>query len=215
MLAGTSNLDGLNHRGGCWRKFLSCFDIELDGVSLSQDDLRSIIDLMVGSFDNKKRIWRHFMRLISLTCSTVLALVLIWPGSVWSDGDASEEEVWAFIKECSQASKSESESFHDCFHEDFLGWQNSDLVPRTAKANRAFTQLQFETTDILAQDLRPIGLRVFGNFAVAHYYVQSIERDQNGQNIEKRVRWTDVLLKENGRWYWVGDHGGAVTIGQP
>ena len=123
------------------------------------------------------------MSLISLIRSTVFAVALIWPASVWSDEAASEEEVWAFIEECQQAFKSESESFHDCFHEDFLGWQNSDLVPRTAKANRAFAQLQFETTDTLAQDLRPIGLRVFGNFAVAHYYVQSIERDQNGQNL--------------------------------
>ena len=146
-----------------------------------------------------------------LKCLLVLAVA--WPVSVLGhDLSVGEREVWAFIEQCQEAFKTESEKFHDCFHDDFLGWQYPDLVPRTARANREFTQVQFETGDTQVQDVRPVGMRVYGNFAVAHYYVQSIARDQNGQDVERRMRWTDVLLKEDGRWYWISDHGGEIQV---
>jgi len=90
-----------------------------------------------------------------------------------------QEEVWCFIERCQEGFSSESEAAFDCFHEDFLGWAYLDLVPRT--------------TEMRAYDLRPIGIRVHGNFAVAHYYFQSVVRGQDGQDVEERIRWTDVL----------------------
>ena len=44
---------------------------------------------------------------------------------------------------------------------------------------------------------------------------QSVVRGQDGQDVEERIRWTDVLLKENGRWHWIADHGGPIAVTQP
>ena len=156
------------------------------------------------------------MRLVSVAIKLILAAAVVWPTIVLGhEFSPEEQEVWDFIEQCQEAFKEESEAAHDCFHDDFLGWQYPDLVPRNAEAQRKFARLQFETTEIRGQDVRPVGIRIYGRFAVAHYYVQSVVRGQDGQDIEQRNRWTDILLKEKGRWYWIGDHGGAITVSQP
>ena len=156
------------------------------------------------------------MRRLSFVLAVTVAVGVLWPTTVLGQELSPEQqEVWRFIERCQEGLSSESEAAFDCFHEDFLGWAYLDLVPRTAEAERKFSRLRFETTETRAYDLRPIGIRVNGNFAVAHYYLQSVVRGQDGQDVEERIRWTDVLLKENGRWHWMADHGGPIAVTQP
>ena len=155
---------------------------------------------------------RRFLFVITVT----ITVGLQWSTTVsGQELSPEQQEVWQFIERCQEAFASESEAAFDCFHEDFLGWDYRDLVPRTAEAHRKFALLVFETTETRAYDLRPIGIRVHGNFAVAHYYLQSVVRGRDGQDVEERIRWTDVLLKENGRWHWIGDHGGPIAVTHP
>ena len=121
-----------------------------------------------------------------------------------------QQEVWEFIESCQ--GRWGSEVWFDCFHEDFAGWLYTDLVPRTKDGERKFSRALFETTETRVQDLRPIAIRVHGDTAVAHYYLQTVVRGQDGQDIEERVRFTDVLIKENGLWRWIADHGGPVIV---
>ena len=85
-------------------------------------------------------------------------------------------------------------------------------MPRTKDGERKFSRALFETTEMRVQDVRPIAIRVHGDTAVAHYYLQTVVRGQDGQDVEERVRFTDVLMKDNGRWQWIADHGGPVTV---
>ena len=99
---------------------------------------------------------------------------MLWPTTLLGQELSPEQqEVWQFIERCQEGLSSESETAFDCFHED---WAYLDLVARTAEAERKSSRLRFETTETRAYDLRPIGIRVHGNFAVAHYYFQSAVR---------------------------------------
>ena len=150
------------------------------------------------------------------TLIVVVALVA-WcsGGAVAQEWSAAEQEVWQMIQSCQEAFANEDEGVFECFHEDFVGWWYPDLVPRTADAERKFSRLRFETTEIRGYDLRPIAIRVHGDFAIAHYYLEQIVRGQDGMDVEERVRWTDVLARENGRWQWIGDHGGPIAVTNP
>ena len=153
---------------------------------------------------------------VSRVITAVVAVGVLWPATVvGQELSPEQQEVWQFVEGCQEALAAGSEAAFDCFHEDFLGWAYLDLVPRTKEAERKFSRLRFETTEVRGYDLTPIGIRVHGDFAIAHYYLQSVVRGQDGQDVEQRVRWTDVLVKEDGRWYWIGDHGGPIAVTQP
>ena len=126
-----------------------------------------------------------------------------------------QQEVWQFIENCQDAIAAEDEEAFDCFHDEFIGWFYPDLLPRTAEAQRSFMAIQFDTTEIPAAYVTPIAVQVYGDFAIAHYFVRYVIRSQDGSDAEARDRYTDVLIKENGNWKWISDHGGPITITPP
>ena len=128
---------------------------------------------------------------------------------------AEQQEVWQFIENCQDAIAAEDEEAFDCFHDEFIGWFYPDLLPRTAEAQRSFMAIQFDTTEIPAAHVTPIAVQVYGDFAIAHYFVRYVIRSQDGSDAEARDRYTDVLIKENGNWKWISDHGGPITVTPP
>jgi len=126
-----------------------------------------------------------------------------------------QQEVWQFIENCHEAIATEDEKAFDCFHDEFIGWFYPDLLPRTAEAQRSFMAIQFDTTEIVAAHVTPIAVQVYGDFAIAHYFVRYVIRSQDGSDAEARDRFTDVLIKENGNWKWISDHGGPITVTSP
>mgnify|MGYP006130157041 CR=1 FL=1 len=150
------------------------------------------------------------IKAMAFTCAFFVVLATTTFGQELS---TEQQEVWEFIEACQE--RNGTEAWFDCFHEDFAGWLYQDLVPRTKDGERKFSRVLFETTETRASEVRPIAIRVHGNVAVAHYYLQNVVRGQDGQDVEERMRFTDVLMKENGRWQWIADHGGPVALAQP
>ncbi len=140
----------------------------------------------------------------------VAALLVALPSVVrageWS---AEQKEVWEAIETCaSHFEAKDEEAVLDCIHDDFSGCLYSQPVPRS-KASFEKVGLYFmKTRDIVASDLRPIDIMVYGNFAIAHYFFVEVSKDQNGKESTEQGRWTDILIKEDGKWRWIADHGG-------
>ena len=121
-----------------------------------------------------------------------------------------QQEVWDFILDCNDNFVAGDEAaILDCFHEDFSGWRYGDQVPRNKRSVEKFLPFDLQD-DILAADLRPISIRVFGNLAIAHYCLAEATEDSSGGVVRSHMIWTDILLKEGNRWYWVADHGGPI-----
>ena len=59
--------------------------------------------------------------------------------------------------------------------------------------------------------LRPIDIKVHGDFAVVHYFYVEVLVDADGEETTEKGRWTDVLMKQNGKWVWIADHGGSTS----
>ena len=49
---------------------------------------------------------------------------------------------------------------------------------------------------------------VKGDFAYTDYYYQAIWQDKDGKKTNERGKWLDILMKKNGTWVLIGDHGG-------
>lgn len=136
--------------------------------------------------------------------------VLVVPLASAQQWSAEQREVWAFIEDCNAQFVAKNEAgVLDCFHDDFSGWRYGDTVPRTKQTIAEFLPIDLEG-ESLALDLRPISIRVFGNFAIAHYFLSEASRNASGEVERQQMIWTDVLLKQGNRWYWVADHGGNI-----
>ena len=103
------------------------------------------------------------------------------------------------------------ESNMTCFHEDFVGWGAESYVP-TNKADRRITHARgFETSEQVYLFLKPLSINIHGNTAVLIYMATYTQRDRvTGEESTYVEQWTDVALRENGRWAWIADHGTAL-----
>ena len=130
------------------------------------------------------------------------------PAQQWS---AEQQEVWDFEEACWRTE--DVASTLPCFHDDFVGWGNPDGVGvPTSKADReaSFTR-SFATEETTWVRLKPLEIHVHGDMAVAIYIATiTVKNKATGEETTATERWTDVCLRENGRWSWIADHGGVI-----
>jgi ketosteroid isomerase-like protein len=129
----------------------------------------------------------------------------------WS---AEQQEVWQSVEAYTEAfAQGELDEFLSYFHEDFTGWNIGDAVPRNkAFVEKAVSQA-FLSQQMLWYHLTPLIIEVHGDVAVVHYYATWTRGGMDGTESTTTARWTDVLLKQGGRWVMIADHGGTVSGG--
>ena len=103
------------------------------------------------------------------------------------------------------------ESYLSVFHPDFAGWHYGDASV-TSKADRTEgLTWYFENFKAVEYRLEPLAIQALGNAAVVHYKIHQTLEDKDGNRSEDVSQWTDVLVKEKGRWLLVSDHGGGLS----
>jgi len=125
----------------------------------------------------------------------------------WTD---EQKDVWAGVQKYWEIDESNPLAFLKYFDDSYLGWSYNDEAPGTrSDAVKSFTywtekgKPQFNT-------LTPARIWVNGNFAFVHYYWSQVIERNDGTPREEKGRWTDILMKKDGKWMLVGDHGGEV-----
>lgn len=79
-------------------------------------------------------------------------------------------------------------------------------------SNKAITRLWFidefnnRKNEIIK--IAPTGLKIHGNVAIVNYHYSFLYRDTDDKQQMEQGRYTDILMKEKGKWLLIGDHGG-------
>jgi hypothetical protein len=141
--------------------------------------------------------------------SIVLAIVaLALPTALysqqWSD---AQLEVWDFQESCWQKrATGDVEGFlTTCFHKDYVGWFSPEPAPMPV--NESVVRYFMESSPIRVYLLKPHDILISGNVAIVHYSAFTVRPGPDGKDQEVWVHWTDVAVKEDGRWSWIADHG--------
>ena len=94
-------------------------------------------------------------------------------------------------------------------HPDFSSWNYRDELPGTF--SKAETEAVFKMRSLSAYELKPLTIKVNDNFAFVHYCYSSVTHAKSdGREQKVEGRYTDILIKQNGRWLFVGEHGGRM-----
>jgi hypothetical protein len=71
-----------------------------------------------------------------------------------------------------------------------------------------------EAYELASFEFRPMAINLQGNTAILIYEGRIDIRDRaTGEETRSVIQWTDVAVKEGGRWFWIADHGTAVEGG--
>lgn len=125
----------------------------------------------------------------------------------WS---AAQKEVWKAENDCWAAfAKGDQAGFLEFFHSDYLGWDDNSALPNTKLDTQKWFAVMMQGTKVLLCDIKPVGIKVYDNFAFADYYY-SLVLDKDGKKTPEEGRWTDILMKQGGKWVLIGDNGGAT-----
>lgn len=138
-------------------------------------------------------------------------LVLIFAFNTGAQEWTSEQkEVWEGVEKYWQVNQNNPMDFLSYFDASYLGWGYENEAPSTkndvTKSFSYWTKKGKEQYHILT----PARIWVNGDFAYVHYYYTTVRENSEGKSNTERGRWTDILMKKNGTWMLVGDHGGEV-----
>jgi ketosteroid isomerase-like protein len=142
---------------------------------------------------------------------TALFIVVILSGGTsaqqWSP---EQKDVWAGVQKYWEINNSDPQAYFKYFDDSYLGWSYDYETPGTkenaVKSSKYFSsksKQQFNT-------ITPARIWVNGDFAFVHYYYTQVSENNDGKPNTEKGRWTDILMKKNGTWMIVGDHGGEV-----
>ena len=146
-----------------------------------------------------------------LSAITILFVVVLLSGNTFAQQwSAEQKEVWAGVEKYWEVNQNNPLEFLNYFDESYLGWGYENEAPSTkSDVTRAFS---YWTTKGKEQyhTLTPARIWVNGNFAFVHYYYTVVSENSEGKPNTERGRWTDILMKKNGKWMLIGDHGGEI-----
>ena len=125
---------------------------------------------------------------------------------------AEQREVWKNVEAYwALASNGDLEGYMSYFHPDYLGWYNLDPMPLDKAKEKKWYEYGFKTVKTIIYVLNPVGIKIYGDIAFAHYYYTNLSKDSEGKEKLEVGRWTDILMKQGEKWLIIGDHGGPTS----
>lgn len=68
-----------------------------------------------------------------------------------------------------------------------------------------------KNNSIILYTITPFTIWVKGDFAYVHYFYSELDKNiASGKEEQSGGNWTDILMKKDGKWVLIGDHGGRI-----
>lgn len=136
---------------------------------------------------------------------SVLVCASVAQAQQWSD---EQLEVWTRVETCVNFFyEQNADGLLDCIHDDFSGFLYGEPIPRGKNNFATIGRYFMENIKVAASEMRPLDIIVRDDFAIVHYYGFTV---YEGSMEVSQDRWTDILVREDGVWKWIADHGGTV-----
>ena len=140
-----------------------------------------------------------------------LTIVLLQSLNIYSQQWSPEQkDVWAGVEKYWEINNNDPIADLKYFDDSYLGWSYDSEAP--GSRDGVVKYKKYFSTKVKPQFniLTPARIWVNGDFAYVHYYYTQVSEDKDGKSNTEKGRWTDILMKKNGTWMLVGDHGGEI-----
>jgi len=120
-----------------------------------------------------------------------------------------QEEIWQFEEQQWRMAKEKDLSWVDTMvHPNLSYWDTDQPGPQNKASLARWSRYGSASTTVLEQELFPISIAITGNIAVVHYNYSVASENLKQERETVSGRYTDILVKENGRWLFLAWAGG-------
>ena len=120
-----------------------------------------------------------------------------------------QQEIWKLEEQQWKMAAAKDLSWIDAMvHPNLRYWETGAPMPRDSKSLKHWARYDTDNSTVLEQELLPISATVTGNVAVVQYYYMMATENQKKERTRITGHYTDVLIKENGRWMFIAWAGG-------
>ena len=154
-----------------------------------------------------------FSRLINgfVLAGLVFSLLINVNAGISQEWSKEQQMVWKNVEAYWKVASEENlEAYMAYFHEDYLGWNNNTPLPGDKADVKKWMPHWWKKSSVTIYDIEPVGIAVFGDVAVAHYYYTMVVANDEGKERTMEGNWTDVLMKQGDKWVLIADHGGST-----
>ncbi len=143
------------------------------------------------------------------TFVSVLALCAVSASVFAAEWNAEQQEIWKFEQQQWQMSKAKDLSWIDTMvHQNMVYWETGSPMPRDKASLKHWSRYDSDSSTTLEQELFPISATITGNIAIVQYHYMVASEDYKKERATITGHYTDVLIKENGRWMFIAWTGG-------
>ncbi len=122
-----------------------------------------------------------------------------------------QQEVWDVVEGCWDAVlRDDADTLLDCFHEDYSFWWAEDVLPFGKDFVERIVPINLPVDNLAVVDARPAQIVVRGDVAITHWGVRWFVRAEDGTLEPTVERISMTLIRENGRWSYLGGGGSPV-----
>ena len=120
-----------------------------------------------------------------------------------------QQEIWQFEEQQWRMAKEKDLSWVDTMvHPNLSYWDTDQPGPQNKASLARWSRYGSTSTTVLEQELFPISIAITGNIAVVHYNYSLASENLMQERETVSGRYTDILVKENGRWLFLSWAGG-------
>jgi hypothetical protein len=158
-------------------------------------------------FTTRKGEFTMFTRMVSLA-ATSLALCT-FAGAATAQTSPDQQEIWKVEQQQWKMAAAKDSSWIDALvHANLKYWETGAPMPRDKASLKHWSRYDNESSTVLEQELLPISTTITGNVAVVQYYYIMARENYKKERESVTGHYTDVLIKEGGRWQFIAWTGG-------
>jgi len=148
------------------------------------------------------------------TLTIFLIVCCLTSRSFATDWTPEQAEVLKVVEAYTEAShQRDLTAYLRFWHPAFLGWHIGNSAPTNKAQRQRGIDHYFGSTGSLSYKLEPLAIMMIadGKAAIVHYVLRNVLVNNASLRQSNNVsHWTDYLVKENGHWLLISDHGGSV-----
>ncbi len=120
-----------------------------------------------------------------------------------------QQEIWRFEDLQWKMSMDKDTSWVEkMVHPNISAWEVDRPAPQNKASVAKWVRYSDASSTILEQEIFPISVTITGNVAVAQYTYVIVRENYKKERATATGRWTDVLIKDGGRWMFIAWAGG-------
>ena len=149
------------------------------------------------------RIRLSFAILLSLTLGAVVDAAA---AQTWTP---EQKEIWGFEEKQWTMAKDKDLSWIDTMvHPSISYWAVDRPAPQNKASLQRWNRYESSNSTVLEREIFPISATITGNVAVVQYTYVVARENAKKERETVTGRYTDVLIKEGGRWLFIAWAGG-------